>query len=292
MFLQTIVFDASKSYDPDRSGPSRFEGLIYSWVCVVEDTSPRPCLTTMNETFGGRRLYLTTPLSTEADVNKTYILTFHIRDNATTRSPSTASTRIRLSSKRSLPIISLDTQPSTYRNFKASQGVTIKTTVSVLSSLAPQLAFWSLVSLQSPMLTEVIPRATPLLIAPGQQSVVTLTLPVSYLVDAARYTFRLTCGAARMEVEVQTNLPPYGGGLLIKPEEGWMLRTKFILSAYGWKDHEVDETSLLPLQYRFYYTSSSRWMQLPGASNLMTMSDVLLSSGIMRDNFTLPLEVG
>jgi hypothetical protein len=237
----SLVLDASRSYDPDLPGPIvASASLRFEWACnLLEFNMNMGFVPTPGCGFAVSNLTanaLTLFASSEIFIGRDSLVSVKVTDGKG-RSDSVAATVSMLSALS--PKLSLSIAKS-----KIRQEDKLIVFVSVESEVSSQ-ATW-LVSDRSLTLSSVALTPISTLLAPGI-STFNLVVRGGSLSAGSLYTFTLVVGSSRSSIDVHVVMTPRGGSLLINPAQGKPLVDTFEMASLKWISDEM------PLSYVFGY---------------------------------------
>ena len=261
---ETLVLDASKSYDQDKANKvGRAAGLSYYWSCVKLSPIFSSQCALDAPSFTSETLELSSAFRA---LNTTSQITVKVYDGARS---STAEITI-LVADTSRPKLSITSQAgASLRNINTGKAFAL---LGQAQLVAPCAASWS-VNDENVHLSQVASTATSRNLIPGDApALFNLVLNAGALPQRASLVFTLTCGTTATSVMVTTNGAPLPGEFLVVPESGNELSTMFAFSAQQWTDAD------LPLTFQFGFMSET------SLSNLVIVS----KSEIPFSSTTLP----
>lgn len=282
---QSVILDASSSYDPDRSVST---SLTFIWdVYTLPVMSPSRDLVsiTVSDKSATSLRSVATVAATEAMGN----ITAYVRVSVTYNARSFTLVQPFTVVSEALPVLSILTPASSVSNVDITSSVVLSG--SILASVSTE-ARWMLVSGQtalgsSTLSSDTVAGDSTITLSANRATFFSLYLLPNVLLSGSTYVFQLVCGSVSVSIPVVTNSPPYGGTMSVSPLTGSSLQTSFLLSANGWLD------SNLPLQYsfRFFASSSSSWLSLQGAATPSSYCSSTLPAGSVEDSYRTNLTV-
>jgi hypothetical protein len=266
IFLQALVkeplaLDASASFDPNSDTTT----LLYSWSCRYQATGG-VCPEFVGSNVLSNTSIVTIPANT-LDPNQVYLFLIRL---------ATADDLARVSSKVIVVTpVALPSFPST----------SIKITTTAVSANPDKslVIFGEIASNASLVLEWQIRRLDGRVVTPSTNTPLintftaselqgTIQYPLSFPANSFQagvsYRFRLFSGNVYAEIEIEMNIPPFGGDLVVNPSEGDALSTLYRLVARGWISPSIEN---IPLSYQFYYDS-------PIAATSLTLNTISLRS--------------
>jgi len=243
----TLVLDASSSYDPDNEPGT----LLYSWMCTTLDLSP--CIQASGQVFAMTLSLPKYSVSAGLFAPGSFFFTVHVSKD----SRHSASTVI-IQFTSNVPQVTV---------FGPTNPVSIATAPFVeltgiaSSTLGVQSVYWK--------------KSLGLEASAGRnffvlgQTALTAVIDSGSLLGGFTYTFTMyaedTTGATGFaSLNIYVNAPPRCGFVSASPSEGFALSTEFGLVSQGW----VDPDGNYPLQYSFQYSiediygNSTAWIAL------------------------------
>ena len=267
----SIVLDASKSYDEDKTGVTGASaGLNFFWSCVRQApifSSACPL------TIAGTNQHRLNVSAVNIPINTTALFTVRVSD--ATRS-ATAQTTIVISGSRK-PELSISSS-SGRTNINTGRSFVLNGQVKIA---APCQARWSLndagVSLAS-----VASTALTRTLQPASASVpvaFNLVINAGALPQRASLSFTLSCDGTSTSFAVTTNGAPLPGQFIVTPKSGRELSDLFSFSALQWTDSD------LPLTYQFGFVSETSLANLVVVSKSeLAFTSTTLPSGLPLQN--------
>lgn len=300
------TLDSSSSNSNSRRLQSTSSTLVFHWFCSSyvqyygrKTLSPSAeCALNLSQSSDGRRLQLKV-LASFSNVNSTNLITLVVKDSAAISAGynrTSAKTFTFTVVPKVVPVIRLLTSLKSLERVSTTGIVRIDTSVK-MSNLVPGSQNSSCLWLASGGIELLnAAQASSILVAtirPGQLSQMPLIIKSNFLISSAHYVFRLSCGSAFMDVSVSTNQPPYGGSVLVYPENGTAIRTEFSMLAVGWKDDSMvdDMANAIPLVYVFEYKTSALWITIPNFVGSTLVDRIFLPQGQANESYRVLIRV-
>ena len=259
----SLLLDASGSYDDDKVDRSNKQGLSFAWTCHQQQ--PKLSLVCgLGMTVSGSKVTLSAAVDPLPSIGAVYAVSVTVSDS-TRQSKSTVMVTV---GAPDAPRITLTNQNAAVK-INPSNKVVLQGTV---QQTVPGLAVWSLDD-SSVSLASSLQTPTSHSLPAGSHTVYLVLSPDSLVGKATPYLFSLSVGTVSASVSVTVNTAPSPGIFAITPNNGTAMSTKFVFSADKWTDVDV------PVTYEFGYVTKKGSVSVVRGRAENTFASTSLAAG-------------